>query len=65
MIVAQVALHTLVALGRADPWAAVGSKAIPTSCNTTIAVKHIVVECAGLLEVRRKCLKERSSYSLF
>ena len=34
------------------------------ACNTTITVKHILIECADLVEVRKKSLEERSLYSL-
>ena len=34
-------------------------------CNTTISVKHILIECADLVEVRKKYFEERSLYSLF
>ena len=29
------------------------------------AVKHILIECADLLEIRKKYFEERSLYSLF
>ena len=32
------------------------------ACNTTITVKHILIECADLLEVRKKYFEERSSF---
>ena len=35
------------------------------ACNAVITVKHILFECADLLEVRNKYLEERSLYSLF
>ena len=35
------------------------------ACNTTITVKHVFIECADLLEVRKKYFEERSLYSLF
>ena len=35
------------------------------ACNTTITVKHILTECADLVEVRKKYFEERSLYSLF
>ena len=35
------------------------------ACNTTITVKHILIESADLVEVRKKCFEERSLYSLF
>ena len=34
-------------------------------CNTTTTVKHILKECADLVEVRKKYSEERSLYSLF
>ena len=30
-----------------------------------IAVKHILIECADLLEIRKKYFEEKSLYSLF
>ena len=33
--------------------------------NTIITVKHILMECADLLEVRKKYFEEKSLYSLF
>ena len=35
------------------------------ACDAVIAVKHILIECADLLEIRKKCFEERSLYSLF
>ena len=35
------------------------------ACNAVITVKHILMECADLLEIRKKYFKERSLYSLF
>ena len=35
------------------------------ACNTTITVKHILIECADLLGVRKKYFEERTLYSLF
>ena len=35
------------------------------ACNAVITVKHILTECADLLEIRKKCFEERSLYSLF
>ena len=35
------------------------------ACNTDIIDKHILIECADLVEVRKKYSKERSLYSLF
>ena len=34
------------------------------TCNTTITVKRILIECADLVEVRKKYFEERSLYSL-
>ena len=33
--------------------------------NAVITVKHILIECADLVEIRKKNLRERSLYSLF
>ena len=33
--------------------------------NAVITVKHILIECAYLLEVRKKYFEEKSLYSLF
>ena len=35
------------------------------ACNAVIRVKHIVSECADLLEIRKKYFEEKSLYSLF
>ena len=35
------------------------------ACNTTITVKHILIECADILEARKKQFEERALYSLF
>ena len=35
------------------------------ACNAVITVKHIFIECADLLEIRKKYSAERSLYSLF
>ena len=35
------------------------------ACNTVITVKHILIECADLLEIRKKYFEEKSLYSLF
>ena len=35
------------------------------ACNAVITVKHILIECADLLEIRKKYFGERSLYSLF
>ena len=34
-------------------------------CNGVITVKHISIECADLLEIRKKYFEEKSLYSLF
>ena len=33
--------------------------------DTVITIKYILIECADLVEVRKKYLEERSLYSLF
>ena len=35
------------------------------ACNAVITVKHILIECAYLLEIRKKYFEEGSLYSLF
>ena len=35
------------------------------ACNAGITVKHILIDCADLLEIRKKNLEEKSLYSLF
>ena len=35
------------------------------ACNAVIKVKHILIECADLLETRKKYFEEKSLYSLF
>ena len=35
------------------------------ACNAVITVKHILIECADLLEIRKKYFKEKSLCSLF
>ena len=35
------------------------------ACGAVITVKHILIECADLLEIRKKYFEERSLYSLF
>ena len=35
------------------------------ACNAIITVKHILIGCADLLEIRKKHFQERSLYSLF
>ena len=35
------------------------------ACGAVITVKHILIECADLLEVRKKYFEEKSLYSLF
>ena len=34
------------------------------ACNTTITIKHSLLECADLVEVRKKCFEERSLYAM-
>ena len=34
-------------------------------CNVVITVKHILIKCADLVEIRKKYFGERSLYSLF
>ena len=35
------------------------------ACNTSLTIKHILIECADLLEVRKKYFEQKSLYSLF
>ena len=35
------------------------------ACNVVLTVKHILIECADLLEIRKKYFKEKSLYLLF
>ena len=35
------------------------------ACNAIITVKHILIECADLLEIRKNYFEEKSLYSLF
>ena len=35
------------------------------ACNAVITVKHILIECADLLEIRKKYFEERSLHSFF
>ena len=35
------------------------------ACNAVITVKHILIKCADLSEIRKKYFEERSLYSLF
>ena len=35
------------------------------ACNTVITVKHNLIECADLFEIRKKYFEEKSLYSLF
>ena len=35
------------------------------ACNAVIRVKHVFIECADLLEIRKKYFEEISLYSLF
>ena len=39
--------------------------AVCVARNAVITVKHILIECADLLEIRKKYFEERSLYSLF
>ena len=34
------------------------------ACNVVLTVKHILIECADLLEIRKKYFEEKSLYSL-
>ena len=38
---------------------------ICVACNVVPAVKHILIECADLLEIRKKYFEEKSLYSIF
>ena len=35
------------------------------ACNVVLTVKHILIECADFLEIRKKYFEERSLCSLF
>ena len=35
------------------------------ACGAVVTVKHILIECADLLEIRKKYFEEKSLYSLF
>ena len=35
------------------------------ACNAVITVKHILIECDDLLEIRKKYFEDKSLYSLF
>ena len=35
------------------------------ACDVVLTVKHILIECADLLEIRKKYFEEKSLYSLF
>ena len=35
------------------------------ACNTALTIKHILIECADLLEVRKQYFEQKSLYSLF
>ena len=35
------------------------------ACNVVLTVKHILIECTDLLEIRKKYFEEKSLYSLF
>ena len=38
---------------------------VRVACNAVITVKHFLIKCADLLEIRKKYLKEKSLYSFF
>ena len=38
---------------------------VHVACNALITVKHTLIECADMLEIRKKYFEERSLYSLF
>ena len=38
---------------------------VSVACNTVLTVKHILIECADLLEVRKKYFEQTSLYSLY
>ena len=38
---------------------------LSAACNVVLTVKHILIECADLLEIRNKYFEEKSLYSLF
>ena len=42
-----------------------GEAPVCVVCNTVLTVKHILIECAHLLEIRKKYFLEKSLYSLF
>ena len=42
-----------------------GEAPVCVACSTVIIVKHILIECADLLEIRKKYFEEKSLYSLF
>ena len=35
------------------------------ACNAVITVKHTLIECADMLEIRKKYFEEKSLYSFF
>ena len=35
------------------------------ACDVVLTVKHTLIECADLLEIRKKYFEEKSLYSLF
>ena len=35
------------------------------ACNVVLSVKHILIECTDVLEIRKKYFEEKSLYSLF
>ena len=38
---------------------------VDVACNSVITVDHILIECADLLEIRKKYFEDKSLYSLF
>ena len=42
-----------------------GEAPVCVACGSVITVKHILIECADLLEIRKKYFEERSLYPLF
>ena len=42
-----------------------GEDPVYVACNVVLTVKHILIECADLLETRKKNFEEKSLYSLF
>ena len=42
-----------------------GEAPVCVACNVVLTIKHILIECANLLEIRKKYSEEKSLYSLF